>query len=141
MSFVKLSIFGTSFEVRLTKLLLKCPVFIFQQVTTRYVDLQPVGMGKLSNTQVVEFINFYLKVLLVLSGMHETSRDGVPGGRMQWLRVTNASCVCSSAKDQLTNTNVAIKKIMKPFGTPVLSKRTYRELKLLKHIQHENVFP
>lgn len=45
----------------------------------------------------------------------------------------------SSAKDQLTNTNVAIKKIMKPFGTPVLSKRTYRELKLLKHIQHENV--
>ena len=28
---------------------------------------------------------------------------------------------------------------MKPFSTPVLSKRTYRELKLLKHIQHENV--
>ena len=36
-------------------------------------------------------------------------------------------------------TSVAIKKIMKPFSTPVLSKRTYRELKLLKHIQHENV--
>jgi hypothetical protein len=35
--------------------------------------------------------------------------------------------------------SVAIKKIMKPFSTPVLSKRTYRELKLLKHIQHENV--
>ena len=34
---------------------------------------------------------------------------------------------------------MAIKKIMKPFSTPVLSKRTYRELKLLKHIQHENV--
>jgi len=45
----------------------------------------------------------------------------------------------SSAKDQLTGANVAIKKIMKPFSTPVLSKRTYRELKLLKHIQHENV--
>ena len=28
---------------------------------------------------------------------------------------------------------------MKPFSTPVLAKRTYRELKLLKHIQHENV--
>jgi p38 MAP kinase len=28
---------------------------------------------------------------------------------------------------------------MKPFSTPVLSKRTYRELKLLKHIRHENV--
>lgn len=45
----------------------------------------------------------------------------------------------SSAKDQLTGSSVAIKKIMKPFSTPVLSKRTYRELKLLKHIQHENV--
>ena len=47
--------------------------------------------------------------------------------------------VPSSAKDQLTGSSVAIKKIMKPFSTPVLSKRTYRELKLLKHIQHENV--
>lgn len=45
----------------------------------------------------------------------------------------------SSSKDQLTGSSVAIKKIMKPFSTPVLSKRTYRELKLLKHIQHENV--
>ncbi|KAF8899290.1 mitogen-activated protein kinase protein [Infundibulicybe gibba] len=78
MSFVKLSIFGTSFEV-----------------TTRYVDLQPVGMGAFG-------------------------------------------LVCS-AKDQLKGSSVAIKKIMKPFSTPVLSKRTYRELKLLKHIQHENI--
>lgn len=45
----------------------------------------------------------------------------------------------SSARDQLTNQNVAIKKIMKPFSTPVLAKRTYRELKLLKHLKHENV--
>jgi p38 MAP kinase len=36
---------------------------------------------------------------------------------------------------------VAIKKIMKPFSTPVLAKRTYRELKLLKHLKHENVCP
>lgn len=28
---------------------------------------------------------------------------------------------------------------MKPFSTPVLAKRTYRELKLLKHIRHENI--
>nr|CRX79224.1 hypothetical protein ls5931a1_00039 [Leucosporidium scottii] len=76
--FVKLSIFGTVFEV-----------------TTRYVDLQPVGMGAFG-------------------------------------------LVCS-AKDELTGTSAAIKKIMKPFSTPVLAKRTYRELKLLKHIQHENI--
>lgn len=47
--------------------------------------------------------------------------------------------VDSSARDQLTNQNVAVKKIMKPFSTPVLAKRTYRELKLLKHLKHENV--
>jgi serine/threonine protein kinase len=45
----------------------------------------------------------------------------------------------SSARDQLTNQAVAVKKIMKPFSTPVLAKRTYRELKLLKHLRHENV--
>ena len=44
----------------------------------------------------------------------------------------------SSAKDQLTGQAVAVKKIMKPFSTPVLAKRTYRELKLLKHLKHEN---
>lgn len=76
--FVKLSIFGTVFEV-----------------TTRYESLQPVGMGAFG---------------LVCSG-----------------------------HDKLTDTAVAIKKVMKPFSTPVLAKRTYRELKLLKHIRHENV--
>ncbi|GAB1316731.1 MAPK protein hog1 [Madurella fahalii] len=76
--FVRAQIFGTTFEI-----------------TSRYSDLQPVGMGAFG-------------------------------------------LVCS-AKDQLTNQNVAIKKIMKPFSTPVLAKRTYRELKLLKHLKHENV--
>ncbi|ERF77208.1 Mitogen-activated protein kinase HOG1 [Endocarpon pusillum Z07020] len=76
--FVRAQIFGTTFEI-----------------TSRYTDLQPVGMGAFG-------------------------------------------LVCS-AKDQLTQQAVAVKKIMKPFSTPVLSKRTYRELKLLKHLRHENV--
>lgn len=76
--FVRAQIFGTTFEI-----------------TSRYSDLQPVGMGAFG-------------------------------------------LVCS-ARDQLTNQNVAIKKIMKPFSTPVLAKRTYRELKLLKHLRHENI--
>ncbi|KAG7905017.1 hypothetical protein KL905_002812 [Ogataea polymorpha] len=46
--------------------------------------------------------------------------------------------VCS-AKDKLTQQNVAIKKVMKPFSTAVLAKRTYRELKLLNHLRHENL--
>ena len=49
MSFVKLSIFGTSFEVnRISPFLLHrlSQLLDILQVTTRYVDLQPVGMGK-----------------------------------------------------------------------------------------------
>ncbi|KAJ3180891.1 MAPK protein hog1 [Geranomyces variabilis] len=76
--FQRYSVFGTIFEV-----------------TQRYTDLQPVGMGAFG-------------------------------------------LVCS-AKDQLSGMNVAIKKIMKPFSTSVLAKRTYRELKLLKHLNHDNV--
>ncbi|KAJ1800460.1 MAPK protein hog1 [Coemansia sp. RSA 2399] len=76
--FVRLTIFGTVFEV-----------------TTRYTDLQPVGMGAFG-------------------------------------------LVCS-ARDQLTGQAVAVKKIMRPFSSSVLAKRTYRELKLLKHLRHENI--
>lgn len=51
MSFVKLSIFGTSFEVSDLWPRGECVAVAKQgylklsQVTTRYVDLQPVGMG------------------------------------------------------------------------------------------------
>ena len=34
---------------------------------------------------------------------------------------------------------VAIKKLSRPFQSAVHAKRTFRELKLLKHMQHENV--
>jgi p38 MAP kinase len=35
--------------------------------------------------------------------------------------------------------SLAIKKVVKPFATSILGKRTYRELKLLKHLRHDNV--
>ncbi|ODV91845.1 hypothetical protein CANCADRAFT_432 [Tortispora caseinolytica NRRL Y-17796] len=76
--FITTQIFGTSFEV-----------------TSRYANLNPVGMGAFG---------------LVCSG-----------------------------RDTLSEQNVAIKKILKPLSTAVLAKRTYRELKLLKHLHHENV--
>ncbi|ODA80600.1 hypothetical protein RJ55_03559 [Drechmeria coniospora] len=47
--------------------------------------------------------------------------------------------VVCSARDQLTSQNVAIKKIIEPFSDPILARRTYRELKILKHMRHENV--
>lgn len=46
--------------------------------------------------------------------------------------------VCSSF-DKNRNLHVAIKKISNPFQTPIHAKRTYREIKLLKHMNHENV--
>lgn len=46
--------------------------------------------------------------------------------------------VCS-AVDTQTKRKVAIKKLARPFQTAVHAKRTYRELKLLKHMRHENV--
>uniref|UniRef100_A0A5S6R172 mitogen-activated protein kinase n=1 Tax=Trichuris muris TaxID=70415 RepID=A0A5S6R172_TRIMR len=47
-------------------------------------------------------------------------------------------CVCS-AVDSLTGEKVAIKKLMRPFLTAVHGKRTYREVKVLRHMDHENV--
>lgn len=46
--------------------------------------------------------------------------------------------VCS-ALDRMTNFKVAIKKLARPFQSAIHAKRTYRELRMLKHMQHENV--
>eukprot|EP00127_Corallochytrium_limacisporum_P006197 Clim_evm14s221 gene=Clim_evmTU14s221 len=46
--------------------------------------------------------------------------------------------VCS-ALDTITNERVAIKKVLEPFRTHVHGKRTFRELKLLRSIHHENI--
>jgi len=46
--------------------------------------------------------------------------------------------VCS-AVDTHTSEKVAIKKLARPFQSPIHAKRTFRELKLLRHMNHENV--
>ncbi|KAI2649893.1 Mitogen-activated protein kinase 14A [Labeo rohita] len=45
--------------------------------------------------------------------------------------------VCS-AIDQKTKEKVAIKKLYRPFQSLIHAKRAYRELRLLRHIQHDN---
>ncbi|XP_072336446.1 mitogen-activated protein kinase 12-like isoform X4 [Scyliorhinus torazame] len=45
--------------------------------------------------------------------------------------------VCS-AMDRRTGNKVAIKKLYRPFQSEIFAKRAYRELKLLKHMKHEN---
>uniref|UniRef100_A0A7N4NSM1 mitogen-activated protein kinase n=1 Tax=Sarcophilus harrisii TaxID=9305 RepID=A0A7N4NSM1_SARHA len=46
--------------------------------------------------------------------------------------------VCS-AYDTRTRQKVAVKKLSRPFQSLVHARRTYRELRLLKHMKHENV--
>ncbi|XP_047122579.1 mitogen-activated protein kinase 14 isoform X1 [Hydra vulgaris] len=46
--------------------------------------------------------------------------------------------VCS-AKDTMTGMQVAIKKLSRPFQSVLHAKRAYREIRLLKHMCHENV--
>ena len=40
-----------------------------------------------------------------------------------------------------TGLKVAVKKLSRPFQSIIHAKRTYRELRLLKHMKHENVGP
>ncbi|XP_063438891.1 mitogen-activated protein kinase 14-like isoform X1 [Mytilus trossulus] len=46
--------------------------------------------------------------------------------------------VCS-ALDTQTNIKVAVKKLARPFQSVIHAKRTYREIRMLKHMNHENV--
>lgn len=49
------------------------------------------------------------------------------------------SFCCSSAYDTKTRQKVAVKKLSRPFQSLIHARRTYRELRLLKHMKHENV--
>ena len=46
--------------------------------------------------------------------------------------------VCS-ANDSERVMQVAIKKLARPFETTIHAKRAYREIRLLKHVSHDNV--
>ncbi len=46
--------------------------------------------------------------------------------------------VCSAA-DAKSQRRVAIKKLARPFQSSIHAKRTYRELRMLKHMCHENI--
>ncbi|XP_041852361.1 mitogen-activated protein kinase 12 [Melanotaenia boesemani] len=52
---------------------------------------------------------------------------------------TGAYGTVCSALDCRTGTKVAIKKLYRPFQSEIFAKRAFRELRLLKHMKHENV--
>lgn len=45
----------------------------------------------------------------------------------------------SAAYDTVTQQNVAIKKLSRPFQNVTHAKRAYREFKLMKLVNHKNV--
>lgn len=50
------------------------------------------------------------------------------------------SCVfCSAGYDAVLDRNVAIKKLSRPFQNQTHAKRAYRELVLMKCVNHKNV--
>ncbi|RAH54918.1 kinase-like protein [Aspergillus piperis CBS 112811] len=59
-------------------------------------------------------------------------------GNLQPIGLGVYGLVCS-AHDQITGQAVAIKKVIKPFETATVAKRTFREVKILKHFRHENL--
>jgi p38 MAP kinase len=52
---------------------------------------------------------------------------------------TGAYGTVCSATDTRHGIKVALKKLARPFQNVVYAKRTYRELRLLKHMKHENI--
>lgn len=52
---------------------------------------------------------------------------------------TGAYGVVCAAKDNRTGQRVAIKKIPRVLEVLVIAKRTYRELKILRHLRHDNI--
>jgi serine/threonine protein kinase len=51
----------------------------------------------------------------------------------------SCSPLCSAAVNSETGEEIAIKKIGNAFDNHIDAKRTLREIKLLRHLDHENV--
>ncbi|XP_011382464.2 mitogen-activated protein kinase 11 isoform X1 [Pteropus alecto] len=65
------------------------------------------------------------------SSRDERSRPLTPHG--------GVAAGCLSAYDTRLRQKVAVKKLSRPFQSLIHARRTYRELRLLKHLKHENV--
>lgn len=100
-------------------------------VLKRYQNLRPIGSGAQGIVWYVLAPEYPLAVTL------PTSTDHCP------CVYIFAPCVllfpCSSAYDQHLERNVAIKKLSRPFQNQTHAKRAYRELVLMKCVNHKNV--
>lgn len=90
---------------------------MFWYLPERYTEVRPVSHGSFG---YVWWVTFRVSFLVLLQ---------------------NKTIICnfSSARDKISNRQVAIKLLKRPFDVMELAKRTYRELVVLSHMKHENV--
>uniref|UniRef100_A0A1I7TMP4 mitogen-activated protein kinase n=1 Tax=Caenorhabditis tropicalis TaxID=1561998 RepID=A0A1I7TMP4_9PELO len=77
-------------------------------------------------------------------GYHETELNKTKWVVPQWYSTLRplgegAYGVVCTASYEPTGERVAIKKFFRPFQSTIHAKRTYRELKLLRTLQHDNI--
>lgn len=80
--------------------------------------------------------------LSVLCGHTHTNTPSLPGNHSTMNAkgiLINASLLCSAGYDAVLDRNVAIKKLSRPFQNQTHAKRAYRELVLMKCVNHKNV--
>ncbi|VDK87942.1 unnamed protein product [Dibothriocephalus latus] len=109
------------------------PIEVNQTVWTvpsRYNSLAVAGHGSYGTVSYV-IDGILVKVLNGFDGVKSAS-----GHKLTELDYTDDIV---SAKDTELNLEVAIKKLDRPFDNAEYAKRTYRELAILSHMDHENV--
>lgn len=95
-------------------------------------------------------LNFQLEQLLLLTQCNGIImklvlislicyKNVLKGRQFCWSFQSHGFVFFSSAVDEKTGLKVAVKKLSRPFQSIIHAKRTYRELRLLKHMKHENV--
>lgn len=90
---------------------------------------QFTNMSKRANANFQTLNKRSLDVTLELSGTNYRALSTIGCGAY--------GVVCSAVASR-TNDSVAIKKIPNIFDNLILAKRTYREIKILKHFKHDN---
>lgn len=110
-------------------LILKSPVDTHHQFNCSDVELV-VPCGE----------KFFLrKILLKIPRLSETSKWFVMLITVEKKTFFCFFCLCSSMIDSITGEKVAVKKFVNGVNDPDYAKRTIREIKLLRLMNHENV--
>lgn len=79
------------------------------------------GVGFIDSKSILAFSDHYFKYILMISPPPPPFS------------------LSSSAYDVVLRQKVAVKKLSRPFQSLIHCRRSYRELRLLKHMKHENV--